>query len=96
MSRRRIKIVFILLIAIVVVLFVIDMTTGAVVIPLRSVIAAIIGGDCSEPIKKIVIHIRLVKAVVAVIAGAALAVSGQQMQTLFRNPLAGPYVIGIS
>lgn len=96
MIRRRVKIVFTLLITVVVVLFVIDMTTGAVGIPLRSVIAAFTGGDCSESIRKIVIHIRLVKAVVAVIAGAALAVSGQQMQTLFRNPLAGPYVLGIS
>ena len=45
---------------------------------------------------KIIINIRLVKAVVALLAGAALSVSGLQMQTLFRNPLAGPYVLGIS
>lgn len=45
---------------------------------------------------RIVINIRLVKAVVALLAGAALSVSGLEMQTLFRNPLAGPYVLGIS
>lgn len=42
---------------------------------------------------KIVLNIRLIKAVVALLAGAALSVSGLQMQTLFRNPLAGPYVL---
>lgn len=46
--------------------------------------------------EKIVLNIRLIKAVVALLAGAALSVSGLQMQTLFRNPLAGPYVLGIS
>ena len=45
---------------------------------------------------KIILNIRLIKAVVALLAGAALSVSGLQMQTLFRNPLAGPYVLGIS
>jgi iron complex transport system permease protein len=43
-----------------------------------------------------VLDIRLVRAVVAVLAGAALSVSGLQMQVLFRNPLAGPYVLGVS
>jgi iron complex transport system permease protein len=46
--------------------------------------------------RKIVVDIRLMKAVVAILAGAALSVSGLQMQTLFRNPLAGPYVLGVS
>ena len=46
--------------------------------------------------RKIVLNIRLIKAIVALLAGAALSVSGLQMQTLFRNPLAGPYVLGIS
>ncbi|MBD5373060.1 MAG: iron ABC transporter permease [Bacteroides sp.] len=44
----------------------------------------------------IVIDIRLLKMIVAVIAGVALSVSGLQMQTLFSNPLAGPYVLGLS
>lgn len=45
---------------------------------------------------RIVIDIRLVRAIVAVIAGAALSVSGLQMQTLFQNPLAGPSVLGVT
>ncbi len=72
------------------------MATGAVPIPLNQVVAAIAGGDCPEMTARIVINIRLVKAVVALLAGAALSVSGLEMQTLFRNPLAGPYVLGIS
>lgn len=82
--------------ALVVFLFVVDLAIGSVSIPLSEVWAALTGGDCSRTTAKIVLDIRLVKAVVAVLAGAALPVSGLQMQTLFRNPLAGPYVLGIS
>ena len=69
---------------------------GAVNIPIRDVWAALTGGNCSRATEKIVLNIRLIKAIVALLAGAALSVSGLQMQTLFRNPLAGPYVLGIS
>ena len=79
-----------------VVLFAVDLSVGSVAIPLRDVWAALTGGDVAASTAKIVCGIRLLKAVTAVIAGAALAVSGLQMQTLFRNPLAGPYVLGIS
>ncbi|WP_297409096.1 iron ABC transporter permease [uncultured Alistipes sp.] len=77
-------------------LFLFDLTTGAVSIPPGDVWAALTGGEVPEATAKIVRSIRLLKAVVAVAAGAALAVSGLQMQTLFRNPLAGPYVLGIN
>ena len=62
----------------------------------REVLAALTGSGNDPVTAKIVVNIRLLKAVVALLAGAALAVSGLQMQTLFRNPLAGPYVLGIS
>lgn len=63
----------------------------------RSEAIAALTGSGNDPVTaKIVVNIRLLKAVVALLAGAALAVSGLQMQTLFRNPLAGPYVLGIS
>lgn len=77
-------------------LFVADLAVGAVQLPMSDIWAALSGGACEPHVRKIVIDIRLVKAVVALLAGAALAVSGLQMQTLFRNPLAGPYVLGIS
>ncbi len=89
-------VLFISLCALVAVLFSIDMSVGAVNVPLTDVWAALTGGDCPAATARIVLDIRLVKAVVALLAGAALSVSGLQMQTLFRNPLAGPYVLGIS
>lgn len=94
--RSRQTILFPILIILTAVLFFLDLVTGAVNIPVRDVWAALTGGDCPPATAKIVLNIRLVKAVVALLAGAALSVSGLQMQTLFRNPLAGPYVLGIS
>ena len=54
-------------------------------------------GDSLSPMESQILHaIRLPKAVTAILAGAALSVSGLIMQTLFRNPLAGPYTLGVS
>ena len=94
--QRRNTILFLLLSLLVVALLAIDMMVGSVGISAGEAWAAITGGEC-DPIKaKIIIDVRLMKAIVAILAGAALAVSGLQMQTLFRNPLAGPYVLGVS
>ena len=92
----RSTILFITLTALVVVLFAVDMMVGSVGISASDVLAALTGGECDPITRKIIIDIRLMKAIVAILAGAALAVSGLQMQTLFRNPLAGPYVLGVS
>lgn len=94
--RARTPILFIALSILTVVLFSLDLTVGSVAIPLADVWSALTGGDCPPATAKIILNIRLVKAIVALLAGAALTVSGLQMQTLFRNPLAGPYVLGIS
>ena len=94
--RSRSAILFATLSAFTVGLFLLDLAVGAVRIPLDDVWAALTGGDCPQATAKIVLNIRLIKAIVALLAGAALSVSGLQMQTLFRNPLAGPYVLGIS
>lgn len=94
--RSRTAILFAALSALTVGLFLLDLAVGAVRIPICDVWAALTGGDCPRATAKIVLNIRLIKAVVALMAGAALSVSGLQMQTLFRNPLAGPYVLGIS
>ncbi len=93
---RRGKIIILILIVLTSALFILDISVGAVDIPLHDVMAAFTGSDCPPVTAKIVMEIRLVKALTAIAAGAALAVSGLQMQTLFRNPLAGPYVLGIS
>lgn len=93
--RNHSTILFTLLAVLCVVLFVVDIAVGSVAIPLSEVVSALCGGG-SEEVRSIVLDIRLVRAVVAVLAGAALSVSGLEMQVLFRNPLAGPYVLGVS
>lgn len=90
------SLLFLLLSTGLVALFAIDLAVGSVRIPLAEVWAALTGGEVESATATIVRSIRLMKAVVAIAAGAALAVSGLQMQTLFRNPLAGPFVLGIS
>lgn len=96
MQNRYTRILFPSLVLLLVALFAIDMMVGSVGITAREVWAAITGSEI-DPVKaKIIIDVRLMKALVAILAGAALSVSGLQMQTLFRNPLAGPYVLGVS
>ena len=94
--QKRNTILFSSLAILVVVLFAIDIMVGSVSISAHEIWCAITGGECDPTKAKIIIDVRLVKAIVAILAGAALAVSGLQMQTLFRNPLAGPYVLGVS
>lgn len=94
MSRNLL--IFILLSLVTVALFTADICIGAVDIPLADVWSSVTGNAPDRVTGKIVVDIRLVKALAALLGGAALSVSGLQMQTLFRNPLAGPYVLGIS
>ncbi|ACF14899.1 transport system permease protein [Chloroherpeton thalassium ATCC 35110] len=77
--------------------FVVDLALGSVQIPLAEVVNILLGEE-SENLawQKIIEFIRVPKAFTAVLAGAALSVGGLQMQTLFRNPLAGPSVLGIT
>lgn len=77
-------------------LFAADMMTGSAGIRAADVWKAMTGGDVPEQTRLIVMQIRLPKTVTALLAGMAVSVSGLLMQTLFRNPLAGPYVLGIS
>ncbi len=77
--------------------FVLSLTIGSVLIPTEEIVAVLLGGSASKSSwTTIVLKFRLPKALTAMLAGAALSVSGLQMQTLFRNPLAGPFVLGIS
>lgn len=78
-------------------LFLIDISLGAVAIPLKEVFNILIGSGASKSSwEYIIMDYRLPKAIVAIIVGMGLAISGLLMQTLFRNPLAGPYVLGLS
>ncbi len=96
MAPGRTAFLFTALALLTVVLFTADLLVGSVAVAPADIWAALTGGDCDPAIRDIILRIRLLKAVTALLAGAALAASGLQMQTLFRNPLAGPYVLGIS
>ncbi len=97
MSKIKYILFFSLLIILVVVLFFLSLMYGTVNIPFESVIDAV---NNEVGTKKswlfIIQEFRLPKAITAIFAGSGLALSGLLMQTLFRNPLAGPYVLGIS
>ena len=78
-------------------LVVVNLLIGSVRIPVDEVCRILLGmGSRSEIWQNIVLSSRLPQVLTAIVAGAGLAVSGLQMQTVFRNPLAGPSVLGIS
>lgn len=78
-------------------MFVLDLSTGSVSIPLKDILKILSGGQPERVSWTNILWLfRLPKAITAVLAGAGLAVSGLFMQTLFRNPLAGPSVLGIN
>ena len=78
-------------------LFVLDIFFGSLLIPFKTIMQVLTGtGNVNPEFKSIILDFRLPKAITAVMAGMALSISGLQMQTIFRNPLAGPFVLGIS
>ena len=77
--------------------FLINVALGSVTIPFESLISFITSGSSGQASWDMILsNFRLPKAITAMLVGSALGVSGLQMQTLFRNPLAGPYILGIS
>ena len=96
-KSRHIKLIFLLLFLATLLLFVINISLGSVSIPFKDVLQNLIGGHSSKSTwDYIIINYRLPKAITAIFVGAGLSISGLLMQTLFRNPLAGPYVLGLS
>lgn len=78
-------------------LFLLNVSMGSISIPADEILAAISGRPTSEPIwEEIIWNFRFPKAITCLLAGSALAVGGLQMQTLFRNPLVGPDVLGLT
>lgn len=96
MNSRSQNILFVLLSIALVALAIGDLAIGTTDIALSDIWAALTGGVTTDEYRTIVCELRLPKVVVAIAAGMALAASGLEMQTLFRNPLAGPYVLGIN
>jgi len=77
-------------------LFLLDLGTGSIHIKFSELIS-IIAGNNTDPIHtEILLNFRFPKAISAILAGASLSVAGLLMQTLFRNPLADPYILGVS
>ena len=98
-ANRKIKswLLIILLGILLILLFLVDLLTGPVHIPFRNIFTLFFHSDAGNDVwHSILFEFRLPKAITAVLAGSALAISGLQMQTIFRNPLAGPDVLGIS
>ena len=85
-----------MLVVLLLVLSVADILMGSVDLPLAVFIDLISGNPISTAQEIIIIDSRIPKVFTAILCGAALSVSGLLMQSLFRNPLAGPYILGIS
>jgi len=89
------RLIFILLSVLLLLSSVADIILGSVNIPLSKILD-IVFDNASGIEREIVLNIRMPKMLSAILSGAALGISGLIMQTLFRNPLAGPYILGIS
>ena len=88
---------FIILIVLLIVCFFVNISLGSVSIPLKAIVNSLIGNATDQETWQLIIqNYRLPKALTAIIVGSGLGISGLLMQTLFRNPLAGPFVLGIS
>ncbi len=96
-NHQKLLLLFACLLIFLILTFLLDIALGSVHIPLTEVVNILLGKTASKSTwTSIVWKFRLPKALTAMFAGAALGVSGLQMQTLFKNPLAGPFVLGIS
>lgn len=96
-NRKKHNILFLGLTIILVIGFFTNISLGSVSIPLKDVFNSLIGSNVDrETWQHIIQNYRLPKAITAILVGSGLGISGLLMQTLFRNPLAGPFVLGIS
>ncbi len=96
-SKKQNFIIWSTLVLILIILFLFDIILGSVRLPFTDVVKLLFTGNTERPeYTTIIYRFRIPKALTALFAGFALSVSGLQMQTVFRNPLAGPYVLGIS
>ena len=96
MKRNRYALIFLCLAVAVAVLLGANICIGSVSIPLKEVLSILGEGGGSSVFAGIVLEIRLPRALAAAILGGGLALSGYLLQTFFRNPIAGPFILGIS
>lgn len=94
--KTRHIILIIIFFLLLLVLFIADLAIGNASISIKEYVAYFFGQELSSNQAYIIGHVRIPRAITALLVGAGLSVAGLQMQTLFRNPLAGPYVLGVS
>lgn len=94
--KSRNTIIFLVLSLILIGLFIADLAWGSIHISLREIVDVFTGHKDNIINAEILLNFRLPKAITAILAGASLSVAGLMMQTLFRNPLADPYILGVS
>lgn len=96
-KNLRLNLIFVVLCFLLLMFFILDLLLGSVLIPFKQVFLSFFSSsETNETYRIIITDFRLPKALTAILTGSALSLSGLQMQTVFRNPLAGPYVLGIS
>ncbi len=93
---RKYSIIYIILIAAVLALMIINMCIGSVNADVPEIIRVLLSGDRSGVTGKIILDIRLPRVMETIFLGGVLALSGYLLQTFFANPIAGPYILGIS
>ncbi len=94
--NKTYKFTFLILIIVLVFCFVLNLSLGSVSIPFSELIGSLLGHSDNENWTYIIQNYRLPKAITSILVGSGLGISGLLMQTLFKNPLAGPYVLGIT
>lgn len=95
-KRSRVLMGFIILALLVLVLFVINIGCGSVSLSWSQILSVLSRSDMSDKAYMIVWNIRIPRVIAAFVLGGALAIAGLMLQTFFSNPIAGPYVLGIS
>lgn len=95
-QKKRYTISFLLIAILLVVVLLLNLLLGSVILPFSKIWATIVGSGDSPAVADILFLYRVPKMVTALLAGVALSICGLQMQTLFRNPLADPYILGVS
>lgn len=97
LAHKTYKTPFIILVLVLIFCFFLNISLGSVLIPFKEVFNSLVGNATeNQSWQYIIIDYRLPKAFTAIIVGSGLGISGLLMQTLFRNPLAGPFVLGIT
>ena len=92
----RTAVVLVVLAALLVVFTLMNLCIGSVGVPLDQIVSALLGGGSSNMASDIIWQIRLPRLLACIVLGAALALSGFLLQTFFNNPIASPFVLGIS